>query len=106
MNPPIQPTAEQREAAKEMLGYVVMRVCPHRSDMTCLCGEIVEEDATRILARLLSSREALAAYSASQEVLRSVEGSLGRTVKHGVSYPGLEDAVIAARLACEKFPKP
>ena len=65
MNPPIQPTAEQREAAEKALGNLVYKLCDHKK--SCLCGELNEDLSAGLLANFLAQREALAAYSASQK---------------------------------------
>jgi hypothetical protein len=69
------PTQDQRQAAKELIGYAVMRLCPHQKKRhpKCLCGEIVEEDAVRILSRMLADRESAAAYEGAMSVVKAVE---------------------------------
>ena len=143
-HPPIQPTAEQREAAEEIVSachgniQALHRCGNGEKNTRHLCYSSVIEIVVSLLAHqqspketswvfltkfldenvpgwpdnhaglwvkmrdLLAQREALAAYSASQEVLRSVEEA-----PDGYDYDQrkhLKD--VAAKTACEKFPKP
>ena len=141
---PIQPTAEQREAAELFLSQALEKA--YNADFEETYDEflIASVDA---LALLLSSREkeaytkgmnayaqayrhitdkemAFAAYSASQEVLRSVEARLPIVNKEDIGFMSPEtpsDPRVAAdeaynfavdrlrkaaKTACEKFPKP
>ncbi len=100
MNPPIQPTAEA--AAQKVMDTLDW------SDPS-LVTEADLQVLTNAIEELICSREALASYSASQEVLRGVE-RLPDCCEHGTSECIGElvrnRAIEAARNACEKFPKP
>ena len=107
---PIQPTAEEAEEQRKV----------DLEDI--LDGDLTYIQRRTALLEFISSREALAAYSASQEVLRSVEDvpnrfywdekslPAGETNERSVIEAELdqmrEGLVEAAKTACEKFPKP
>lgn len=85
------------EANLDQLALVLFHECRHQPES----GKGIE----RIRQALT-----LAAYSASQEVLRSVEGVLACRVPAGsglsVANAAKQACLKAARRACEKFPKP
>ena len=115
--PPIQPTAEQREAAWNIVNGHYSEAHGPDCGIPCGCDNLI---IIETFANTLAHREALAAYSASQEVLRSVEQVEVNLLAHKDEKAGLSSqdvewrqtaygaykAVAAAKTACEKFPKP
>ena len=98
---PIQPTAEQREAAERLVKNIGCNNCQGFSDPKSV--------------EAVSKALALASYSASQSVQESLEAYYSERREECICESDEEDCVDCrpyslmlevARRACEKFPKP